>query len=125
MQLTKNFHLDEFKCKDGTPVPDNLLCNVQKLAENLQIIRDAVGAPLPITSGYRTPTYNKKIGGASDSQHKLAKAADITTKNLSPKQLHTLIEKLIKQGKVHDGGLGLYKGFVHYDVRPKPARWNG
>lgn len=125
MQLTKNFHIDEFKCKDGTPVPENLICNVQKLANNLQIIRDEVGAPLPVNSGYRTPTYNKKIGGAKNSQHMKATAADITTKNLSPKQLHSLILKLIKAGKIHDGGLGLYKGFVHYDVRPKPARWEG
>jgi uncharacterized protein YcbK (DUF882 family) len=125
MQLTKNFALVEFQCKDGTPVPDNLIPNTQKLANNLQVIREDIGEALFLSSGYRTPEYNKKINGAKNSQHPKGKAADITAKNFTPKQLHSRILKLIKAGKIHDGGLGLYKGFVHYDVRPSPARWNG
>ncbi len=125
MQLTENFNLDEFRCKDGTPVPDEYICNAKKLAENLQVLREELGAPLPVNSGYRSPSYNKRIGGVPNSQHLKAAAADITTKNKTPKQLAALIEKLIKQGKMHNGGLGVYKGFVHYDVRPEPARWTG
>lgn len=123
MQLTQNFNLIEFACRDGSQVPENLICNVQKLAENLQVLRDYVGEPVRLNSGYRTPSYNKKIGGAPQSQHLLAKAADITVKSKTPKQIKAIIEKLIKDGKMHNGGIGLYAGFVHYDVRDKPARW--
>lgn len=123
MQLTKNFSSEEFACKDGTPVPGELLGNVEKLAENLQVLRDYLGEAVHVTSGYRTPTYNAKVGGKKKSQHLLAKAADITVKSKTPKQLHAIIEKLISQGKMKQGGLGLYPGFVHYDVRPNRARW--
>lgn len=123
MQLTTNFHLDEFKCKDGNGVPTDLLPNVQLLAKNLQVLRDFLGAPLHINSGYRSIAYNKKVGGKPLSQHLKAKAADITTKNKSPKQLAAIIEKLIAEGKMKQGGLGIYPGFVHYDVRGNKARW--
>lgn len=122
MKLTKNFNLSEFACKDGTPVPENLIPNVQLLAKNLQVIRDEVGEALFLNSGYRTPRYNARIGGAKNSMHKQAKAADLTTKSYTPKQLKAIIEKLIKAGKVQDGGIGLYPSFVHYDVGPV-RRW--
>lgn len=133
-QLTTNFTLDEFKCKDGTPVPEEYFCNVQTLAAQLQILRDDInanrpaGAPagipltIPINSGYRTPEYNKSIGGAKNSAHMKAMAADITQKFHTPKQLKARIEKLIKEGKMQNGGIGLYPGFVHYDIGPV-RRW--
>lgn len=125
MKLTKNFRRQEFDCRDGTPVPDKLLPNLQKLADNLQIIRDHLGKPIHINSGYRSPAHNKKVGGAPRSQHLKATAADITVRDMTPSQVYREIEKLIKSGKVHNGGLGLYRGFVHYDVRPSAARWKG
>jgi uncharacterized protein YcbK (DUF882 family) len=123
MKLTTNFQLSEFSCKDGTRVPDHLLPNVMELAKNLQVIRNEIGEGLSILSGYRTPSWNKKVGGASNSQHLQAKAADLTTKSLTPRKLHAVIMKLIKEGKIKNGGVGLYPGFVHYDVRDTPARW--
>lgn len=123
MQLTKNFHLSEFACKDGTPVPEQLMLNVQQLAENLQVLRDYLDEPVHINSAYRTPVYNAKIGGVKNSQHLLAKAADITVKSKTPKQLGKIIEKLIAEKKMKQGGLGIYPGFVHTDIRGKAARW--
>ena len=124
-QLTENFHIREFACNDGHAVPTELVPNVIELAKNLQILRDYLGEPLHINSGYRTPIYNSKIGGAKNSQHLLAKAADCTTKNKTSKELFDIIEKLIKEKKMKQGGLGLYKGFVHYDIRNKKSRWAG
>ena len=129
-QLSKNFHLREFKCKDGTEVPEKYLCNVLELAQNLQIIRDACteeqgkDCPLHINSGYRTPSYNATLeGSAVQSQHLTAKAADITCIYYSPKQMADKIEGLIKEGKIKQGGVGRYKGFTHYDIRGLKARW--
>jgi len=123
MKLTKNFVIGEFSCKDGTAVPDEMVANVTELAKNLQVLREDIGEPLKILSGYRSPAWNKKVGGKPNSFHMKAMAADLTTKSFTPKQLHARILKLIKAGKMKEGGLGLYPGFVHYDIRGTAARW--
>ena len=124
MQLSPNFTLEEFSCHDGSPVPAHLMPNLRELVANLQILRDELGEPIHVNSGYRTPSYNKKVGGKPKSQHLQAKAADITVKSKTPKQLAAVIERLIKAGIMLNGGLGTYKGFIHYDVGPK-RRWVG
>lgn len=120
--MTKDFHIREFKCKDGTQVPDHLIENAQRLANQLQTLRDHIGIPIHINSAFRSEKHNLKIGGSPKSQHKLAKAADIVTNKYSPKQLANIIEKLIKEGKMLNGGIGIYKSFVHYDIGPV-RRW--
>lgn len=122
-QLTTNFDLSEFACKDGTPVPAELIPNVELLAKNLQVLRDHLGEAIHVNSGYRTPAYNAKVGGKKNSYHLKAMAADITCKSKTPKQLAAVIEKLIAAKKMKQGGLGVYPGFVHYDVRGVKARW--
>lgn len=122
-QLTPNFHIREFKCNDGTKVPEALEANVRLLATQLQVLRDFIGIPIHLNSAYRTEAYNASVGGAPHSQHKLAKAADMTTTKYTPKQLANIIKKLIKQGKMMQGGVGLYPSFVHYDCRGTEARW--
>jgi uncharacterized protein YcbK (DUF882 family) len=124
MNLTPNFTLEEFRCKDGTPVPTELLENVTELAQNLQVLRDNLGAAVTVTgSGYRTPAHNKKVNGAKNSQHLYAKAADINAEGYTPVALATVIERLIASGKMKQGGIGIYKNFVHYDIRGTKARW--
>jgi uncharacterized protein YcbK (DUF882 family) len=124
MKLTNNFNLQEFACNDGTQVPPQFYGNVKELAENLQALRDHIKEPVMITgSGYRTPSHNAKVGGTKNSQHLTASGADINARGYTPKQLARVIEKLIKAGKMKEGGIGVYKGFVHYDIRGTKARW--
>lgn len=124
MQLTKNFTRQEFDCKDGTIVPEKYMENCLKVAQNLQVLRDTLKVPIMITgSGYRTPSHNAKVGGAKNSQHLTCNGADINARDYTPKQLAKEIEKLIAAGKMEQGGIGIYKGFVHYDRRGKKARW--
>lgn len=124
MKLTKNFSLFEFECSCGCKMPDNVLENVKKLAENLQIIRDEVAKPLYLTNAYRCKSWNKKVGGASGSQHLLGKAADIQSGGISPKALADAIESYIEQKCIKEGGVGRYDTFTHYDIRGTKARWN-
>tara|TARA_R110000824_G_scaffold150209_6_gene320744 strand:+ start:3574 stop:3978 length:405 start_codon:yes stop_codon:yes gene_type:complete len=124
-QLSKNFKKSEFKCRDGTAVPTDLMSDLEELVENLQIIRDHIEKPMRIISGYRTPKYNRRIGGARKSQHMKAKAADIVVRGIKPKELREIITNLIKEGKIKKGGVGLYTSFVHYDTRGWNARWKG
>ena len=123
MQLENNFHLREFRCKDGTDVPDDLMDNVKKLAKNLQVLRNHIQKPITIISGYRTPEYNKKCGGVKRSQHLLAKAADIIVSGMTSLEVRDTIIQLIKDGKMDSGGVGIYPTFTHYDVRGRNSRW--
>ncbi len=125
MKLEDNFSLSEFRCKDGTDVPEELMDNVKLLAKNLQVLRDEIGRPIRIISGYRSPKYNRRIGGARRSQHMTAKAADIKVRGMTPAEVKAVIVRLIKEGKMHVGGIGLYTTFTHYDVRGRNARWYG
>lgn len=122
-QLTVNFHISEFKTRDGTPVPDKYRDNAQLLADNLQVLRDEIKKPIKLISAYRHPAYNKKVGGAKSSQHLTASAADMVVKGMSAKRVADKVSQLIKDGKMKKGGLGRYPHFTHYDVRPKNARW--
>ena len=124
MKLTDNFDSFEFNCKDGTIVPNELYSNMVELAKNLQVLRDELGKPVRINSAYRTPKYNKKVGGASRSQHLLCKAADIVVAGVTPTEVAETIERLIKEKKMMQGGIGIYNTFTHYDIRGVKARWN-
>jgi len=55
--LTPNFKVREFACKDGT---DKLLIDLELLAI-LQLVRDIMGEPFYINSGYRTEKHNRKV----------------------------------------------------------------
>lgn len=125
MKLTENFSLWEFRCRDGTDVPEEYMGNVQELAENLQVLRDYIGKPITVISGYRSPKYNRKIGGARRSQHMTAKAGDLIVKGMTPDEVKDAIVYLIKEGKMKKGGIGLYTHFTHYDVRGFNRRWYG
>tara|TARA_Y100001938_G_scaffold128488_1_gene182291 strand:+ start:117 stop:494 length:378 start_codon:yes stop_codon:yes gene_type:complete len=125
MQLTKNFNLSEFACKDGTPVPVEMRPRIKLLAENLQTLRDYIEKPIRINSAYRTEEYNARIGGATRSQHVKCTAADIVAVGLDAKQVQDAIEYLITAGKMDEGGMGRYSNFTHYDVRGYRSRWEG
>lgn len=122
--ITKNFSKSEFDSKDGAQMPDNILVNVVKLACNLQRLRDAIGKPIIINSGYRSEAHNRKVGGSPNSQHLLGKAADIRVSGMTSGQIANEIEKLILKGEMLQGGLGIYDTFAHYDIRKTQARWD-
>ena len=125
MQLTKDFNKKEFDCKDGSEMPINVLQNIKKLAENLQVLRDFIGKKITINSGYRSQKYNATIKNASPkSQHILGNAADIVVQGMTPKKVAQFIENLIKEGKMKQGGVGIYDTFTHYDIRGARARWD-
>jgi uncharacterized protein YcbK (DUF882 family) len=113
-QLSKNFWLSEFKCKDGS---DKILID-DKLIRLLQELRNSLKAPVHIISGYRTPSHNAKVGGKKNSQHLKGKAVDITAIGYSPKQL------IVYAKAVGFTGIGLYDEFVHVDTRLFKASWD-
>lgn len=120
--LSENFKVKEFACKDGS----NVIFVDSDLVSVLQKIRNHFNRPVVITSGYRTVSHNKKVGGSTNSQHLYGTAADIQVKDTPPEFVADYAETLLS-GK---GGIGLYpkkagraKGWVHVDVRKNRARW--
>ena len=115
VELSENFTVIEFACKDGS---DKILIDT-KLIDVLQDIRNHFKKPVCITSAYRNESYNRLIGGVSNSQHILGTASDIIVEGIEPKKVAQYTETLL-QGT---GGIGLYENFVHIDTRLKRARW--
>ena len=116
-KLSNNFKVREFACRDGS----DIVFVAPELVKILQKIRSHFRAAVTVNSGYRTPGYNKKVGGATYSQHQYGAAADITVKGVDPKKVAAYAETLMS-GK---GGIGIYGTFVHIDVREVKSRWNG
>lgn len=115
LKLSNNFKVREFKCKDGS---DKILID-HYLVYFLQLIRNNFKKAVNINSGYRTPTYNKKVGGASKSQHLQGAAADIHINGVTPLQIAQFAETINMQG------IGLYNSFTHVDTRSTKSFWKG
>lgn len=142
IRITPHFMLDEFACKDGTPYPVERLeldgvttwreSRLLPLAWTCETIRELCGGrPLYLVSAYRPPGYNERVGGKPGSQHPRGRAGDLRHATMTARELHDSILALYGTGELpHLGGLGLYRSFVHVDVRPRPednhlARWEG
>lgn len=117
MKLTANFSKSEFESKDGSPMPLDVLQNIQVLAEQLQVIRDEIGQPITITSGWRSAAHNARIGGAKHSYHVRGMAADIQVAGMHPMDVKKIILKLMNEGKILKGGVKAYKSWTHMDTR--------
>lgn len=119
--LSPNFKKKEAACKDGTPVPRSLEKKARDHAFNLERLRHAIGdRPVRILSWYRTPSYNKKVGGASQSQHMQACATDHSQQWVAGiKNFDRIANRVFRRG-----GFGQYPGGSrHLDSRGRRARW--
>lgn len=107
--ISKNFKVEEFCCKDGS---DKILIDVDFVKNKLQAIRNHFGAAVTINSGYRTESYNTKVGGAKASYHMKGQAFDIVVEGHTPLEVAQYAQTLDINGIIQ------YNGFVHVDSRP-------
>lgn len=115
--VTPNFKFKEFSCKDGTHVPVHLYYNMRMLAGALEGLRGHFQKPIIINSAYRTPAYNKKVGGVPASQHLSCSAVDIKIMGVPPVHIYNVIRSFMKKGLIPAGAVIVYDSFVHYDIR--------
>ena len=92
------------------------------LVSILNSIAQEFGRPLHVISGYRSPTYNAKVGGARRSQHMLGRAVDIRISTLSTAERLRLIALASKMGVK---GIGIYNNSLHLDIRDGQASYWG
>ena len=113
MQLTEHFTLEELiysstakaKGLKNEPTQDHIE-NLKLLCEYvLEPIREKIGCPLVISSGYRSEKVNAIVGGSKTSQHILGQAADIQIfdKAKTNKDLFDIIEEMVKNNELQVG----------------------
>ena len=102
-RLSRNFKLGEFASKCGA---DTVLIHPALLV-GMQAIRDLLGVPLTINSGYRTVTHNDNIGGAKHSLHLLGMAVDLS--GADPKEIAKVARDLGMVART-------YPTFCHVDI---------
>lgn len=123
MKLTQHFTLAEMTvsqtaARTGTPnvAPDHIVNNLRRLCSDLlEPIREMVGSPITVTSGYRSAQVNALVGGALNSAHLSGFAADINAHGYgSARKLATLLaEELPKRGIKFDQIILEFDQWVH------------
>ena len=113
-KISEHFKVKEFACKDGSPIVfvDNYIVTLQ------EILRQRINKPIIITSGYRTPKWNEKCGGAKYSYHMRGMAADIRVDGMTAKELAKELDKIVEKSC----GIIVYQNWIHFDVRNKKYR---
>jgi len=106
----------------GTRVPPNqsTVNAIVRIAVLAQQARDRVGRPFYITSWYRPPDINRRVGGVSNSRHIVGDAIDFYCDGLTGNQIYWFLDPW------WPGGLGRYQRYpyiVHVDARDYRARW--
>ena len=112
---SKYFKRSEFACRCG--------CGFDtvdaELLDVLEDMRSQFERPVFINSGCRCQEYNASIGGAINSQHMYARAADIVVDGVSPYDVYKYFTN--KYPGLY--GIGSYYAFTHVDTRSYSARW--
>lgn len=111
---TKHFHQQEFNCHCCSKNP-GIHINVLILLEAIRYNKPFV---IAITSGYRCEKHNAEVGGAKNSQHLFANAADIVMSGATAKSIYQIADFYNTLG-----GVGSYKTFIHVDCRGYKSRW--
>lgn len=107
--------------------------DLKRLMDYLDKVREAFGKAIIVTSGFRSPRLNKRIGGAPDSQHMKGQAADIRPHDI--KELRQLFASIRRVGGFDQLILEEPEGrtpWIHVSIAPanKPPRgevkrWDG
>ena len=106
--VSANFKVWEFACKDKS---DTIVIHEDFVKEKLQAIRSHFGVPVTFNSAYRTPAYNKREDGASNSFHIKGRAFDIVVKGKTPAEVARYAASIGIKGVIQ------YNWGVHVDSR--------
>ncbi len=102
-----NFSPEEIACRGDGKIRIN-----EPALDKLQALRDKLEVPLIVHSAYRSPDYNRRVGGAKHSMHLQGAAFDISMANHDPESFET------EARAVGFTGFGFYprQNFMHIDI---------
>jgi zinc D-Ala-D-Ala carboxypeptidase len=102
-----NFSAQEIACRGDGKIRIN-----EPALDKLQALRDQLGVPLIVHSAYRSPAYNRQVGGAKQSMHLQGAAFDISMANHDPESFEAAARA------VGFTGFGFYlrQNFMHVDI---------
>lgn len=125
--LSPHFSLDELTASDtaaragidNTP-PADVLETLKLTATGLEAVRVLLGAPLHVSSGYRSPALNKLVGGQAHSQHCRGEAVDFTSRQFgTPEQI---VARLVASQLAYDQVILEFNRWVHISFGGKQRR---
>lgn len=124
-EFTRYFEAERRGVTNSTP-PKKLWKNLVPTLRVVDELRASFGKPCRILSSYRSPAYNRRVGGVALSQHLQFNALDIAIKGVSAKRVYERLLQWRQEGRF-TGGIGYYpsSGFVHIDTRGRNATWWG
>jgi zinc D-Ala-D-Ala carboxypeptidase len=123
MMLSKHFSLTEFIHSDtairrgiqNIPGPDEIASLVLLCNKLLEPVRERIGKPIRITSGYRCEELNTLIRGSATSQHMKGEAADFVVEGMAPADVFW---EIINDSRTEfDQAINEFGAWVHVSYR--------
>lgn len=126
--LSPHFTLDELTVSqtaarlglDNDPGPE-VLAALKRTALGLEAVRVRLGgAPILVSSGYRSPAVNAAVGGSPSSQHMRGEAVDFTSPRFgTPRQI---VDALADSDVPYDQLILEFGRWVHISFSGTPRR---
>lgn len=93
--MYKPKYFTELEMRITKDTPENIRLSALNIAEKvLDPFREFIKKPITVNSWYRTPEYNKQVGGAKNSQHTLGEAVDFVVKGMTNEEIYDSIIKI-------------------------------
>lgn len=119
LKITENFSAKEFACNHCKEVVIE-----EQLVYQLQQLRDIFNTGIIITSGYRCPTHNARVGGSKQSLHIKGKAADFTMLGeINAFQVFTEACKIFNRVGLYQSSNNPLSAYMHVDSGEKGTWW--